>query len=182
MLPASLIWPGTAYEAALEFSVTASKGNVLFYFCGRTYTFQTILYDFKMCWFSPNEAYPVFFPYTSQEWLLISMLHSPGSSSPSHLWPHWLCMEVISAMNDILKCRIPLRTLIFMPYDRAYLSLILLLVLQRQLQKLFNAKYDWCGSNYESGILGCTPVARLLPRTSCFVFTELHQYCRVCAT
>ena len=26
------------------------------------------------------------------------MLHSPCSSSPSHLWPHWPCIEVISAM------------------------------------------------------------------------------------
>ncbi len=53
------------------------------------------------------------------------MLLCPGSSSPSHVWPHshLLCMEVISAM--VLKCRIPLRTLIFMT-TRAYLSMILL--------------------------------------------------------
>ncbi len=33
-----------------------------------------------------------------------------GSSSPSHLWPHWPC--------------IPLRTLIFMPYDSQGISII----------------------------------------------------------
>ncbi len=57
------------------------------------------------------------------------MLLCPGSSSPSHLWPHWPCMEVISAVlphgmfTGAFKHEGRTTT------ARAYLSLILLLIL-----------------------------------------------------
>ncbi len=126
---------------------------------------------FMLYWWHVNLAYPLHrvFPFRNELSLhknecyyqCFYALVDTGSSSPSHLWPYWPCMKVISVIVPhrdawqrfmtytvrfnsedqgphgnlcfylldiiyilILKCRIPLRTLIFMPYDSLGISII----------------------------------------------------------